>query len=95
MAAYLIARIEVTDPHRYEEYKALAPPAIEAHGGKYLVRGGPHETVEGETEQRRVVVLEFPDVDAARAFYHSPEYTAARAVRDGAAEGQFVIVEGV
>ena len=94
MAAYLIARIDVTDPDRYEQYKALAPAAIAVYGGRYLVRGGAHETLEGETEQRRLVVLEFPDLDTARAFYHSPEYTAARAEREGAAIGQFVIVEG-
>lgn len=95
MAAYLIARIEVTDAERYDEYKALAPAAIEAYGGRYLVRGGAHETVEGDEEQARIVVLQFADVDAARAFYHSPEYTAAREVRAGAATGQFVIVEGL
>lgn len=94
MAAYLIARIDVTDPDRYEEYKALAPAAIERFGGAYLVRGGAHETLEGDTEDRRLVVLEFADLDTARAFYHSPEYTEARAVREGAADGQFVIVEG-
>lgn len=95
MAAYLIARIDVTDAERYEDYKRLAPAAIEAHGGRYLVRGGVHETIEGEPEDRRIVVLEFEDAAAARAFYHSPEYTAARSVREGAATGQFVIVEGV
>ncbi len=95
MVAYLIARIDVTDPDRYEEYKQLAPAAIEAFGGSYLVRGGALETLEGDPEDRRVVVLRFPDLDTARAFYHSPEYTAARAVREGAATGQFVIVEGV
>lgn len=95
MAAYLIARVDVTDPDRYEDYKQVAPAAIEAYGGEYLVRGGVHETVEGETEQGRLVVLEFPDVAAARDFYHSPEYTAAKSIRQEAASGQFVIVDGV
>lgn len=95
MVAYLIARIDVTDPDRYEQYKALAPAAIEAYGGAYLVRGGAHETLEGDDEDRRLVVLEFADLATARAFYDSPEYTAARAVREGAATGQFVIVEGI
>lgn len=95
MSAYLIARIEVTDAARYERYKALAPAAIAAHGGRYLSRGGPTETLEGEPEHRRVVILEFPDMDAARSFYNSPEYAAARAERDGAATGQFMIVEGL
>jgi len=94
MSAYLIARVEVTDPDRYEEYKTLAQAAVGAHGGKYVVRGGTHETLEGDVEDRRIVVLEFPDIDAARTFYRSAEYTAAKAAREGAAIGQFIIVDG-
>ena len=95
MPAYLIARITVTDPEQYEHYKALAPAAIAKYGGKYLARGGATETLEGDAEDRRVVILEFPDASTARTFYESPEYSEARAKRDGAAEGQFVIVEGI
>jgi uncharacterized protein (DUF1330 family) len=95
MPAYLIARITVTDPTRYENYKALAPAAIAKYGGKYLARGGATETMEGDAESRRLVILEFPDMAAARTFYSSPEYAAARAERAGAADGQFVIVEGL
>ena len=94
MAAYLIARIDVTDTARYEEYKELAQAAVRAHGGSYVVRGGNHETLEGELEDRRIVVLEFTDMAAARAFYDSPEYAAAKARREGAATGQFVLVDG-
>ena len=95
MPAYLIARVNVTDPAKYENYKALAPAAIAKYGGKYLARGGATETMEGDNETRRVVILEFPDLAAARTFYNSPEYTAAKAERAGAANGQFVIVEGL
>lgn len=95
MTAYLIARIDVTDHERYERYKSLAPAAIDAHGGRYLARGGDVSTLEGDEEHRRVVILEFPDLDAARTFYDSPAYTEARAARDGAATGQFILVEGV
>lgn len=95
MPAYLIADVDVTDPVRYEEYKKLAPPAIAKYGGRYLVRGGVHETLEGAWTPRRLVILEFPDLDRARAFYHSPEYAAARAARAGAASGNFVIVQGL
>lgn len=95
MSAYLIARIDVTDPERYEEYKTLAHAAVHAHGGRYVVRGGDHETIEGDIEDRRIVVLEFPDVETARAFYASSDYSAAKAAREGAATGQFVIVDGV
>ena len=95
MPAYLIARVNVTDPAKYENYKALAPAAIARHGGKYLARGGATETMEGESETRRLVILEFPDMAAACTFYNSPEYAAAKAERAGAADGQFVIVEGL
>jgi len=95
MAAYIIARIEVTDADQYENYKAAAPAAIARYGGTYLARGGAVETVEGDNESRRVVILQFPDMGAARNFYNSPEYTAARKKRAGAANGQFVIVEGL
>ncbi len=95
MAAYIIARVEVTDADKYETYKAAAPAAIAKYGGTYLARGGAVETVEGEDESRRVVILQFPDMDAARTFYNSPEYTAAREKRAGAANGQFLIVEGL
>lgn len=94
MPAYVIARITVTDPDRYEGYKALAQEAIAAHGGRYLVRGGPLKTLEGEPESRRVVVLEFPSMQAAETFYHSADYQAAIAKRTGAAETQLILVEG-
>ena len=93
MPAYLIARIDVTDPDRYEEYKSLAQAAVALHHGRYVVRGGAHETLEGDAEHRRIVVLEFDDMERARTFYRSPEYTAAKAARAGAATGQFVLVE--
>jgi uncharacterized protein (DUF1330 family) len=95
MAAYIIARVNVTDPAKYEDYKALAPAAIKKYGGEYLARGGAVELLEGPEENRRVVVLSFPDMDAARGFYNSPEYSAARKAREGAADGQFIIVEGL
>ena len=95
MPAYLIARVNVTDAEKYEDYKKLSPAAIAAYGGKFLSRGGKVETVEGETETRRVVIVEFPDMEAARAFYDSPQYRKARAAREGAAEAQFIIVEGL
>jgi uncharacterized protein (DUF1330 family) len=94
MTAYMLARINVTDPAQYENYKALAPIAINKYGGTYLTRGGAMETLEGDEETLRVVLLSFPDMDSARACYNSPEYTKARAARAGAAEGHFVILEG-
>jgi uncharacterized protein (DUF1330 family) len=93
--AYLVADVEVTDPARYERYKALAQAAIAKYGGRYLVRGGAHETLEGDWTPRRMVILEFPDMAAAKRFYDSPEYGEARAARAGAANGRFVVVEGL
>jgi len=95
MTAYLIARITVTDPEQYKEYTKLTPAAIEAYGGKFIVRGGEVLTLEGETENRRVVVLEFPSIEQAQAFYQSDAYQAAIKVRENAATAQFIVVPGV
>ncbi len=94
MTAYLIVRVEVTDPVQYEDYKKLTPAAIEAAGGKFIVRGGEHETLEGEPDSRRIVVAEFETIEAAKAFYNSELYVEARRVRDGAANMQMVVVQG-
>jgi len=95
MAAYVLVDVEVTDPARYENYRLLAKPAIEKHGGRYLARGGATTVLEGGWQPHRVVVLEFPDVEAARRFYDSPEYRGARAARAGAARLSMFVVEGV
>ena len=95
MAAYCIVRVNVTDPDKYEEYKKLTPAAISAFGGKFIVRGGEAETMEGPDEKRRIVLVEFPDIDQARACINSPQYAEARAAREGAAEMEMIIVDGV
>ncbi|WP_339632130.1 DUF1330 domain-containing protein [uncultured Sneathiella sp.] len=95
MAAYVIARITVKDPEQYEVYKSLAPIAIKKYGGQYLTRGGAMETIEGPEETQRMVILQFPDMASARAFYDSPEYSKARDARKNAADGQFVLLEGL
>lgn len=94
MAAYWIAHVTVTDPDRYTGYQALAPAAFARFGARFLARGGAAETLEGPVHPRHVVI-EFADLATARACYESDEYRAARAARDGAAEVQVVIVEGV
>ncbi|MET0342953.1 MAG: DUF1330 domain-containing protein [Polyangiales bacterium] len=94
-SAYVIVDIEVTDPAKYEGYKALTPAAVAAAGGEFVVRGGRSETLEGDWHPTRVVVLRFPDVATARAFYDSPLYREARAARAGAtAHFDMVVVEG-
>ena len=95
MAGYLIARVEVTNPDAYENYKKLAAAAIAKYEGRYLARGGRMETLEGDDEARRLVIVVFPTLEQAKTFYNSPEYTEARAVRKGAAIGTFVAVQGV
>ena len=95
MPAYVIVDCEVSDPERYEMYKQLAPPAIAKYGGRYLVRGGDVTPLEGDWRPNRVVILEFPDVEAAKRFYASPEYGAARAKRAGAARMNMILVPGL
>lgn len=95
MTAYVLVDVEVTDAEQYDRYRMLAAPSVEQYGGRYIVRGGASEVLEGDRVPQRLVVLEFPDADAARRWYHSPEYGEAKATRAGAATGSFVLVEGV
>lgn len=95
MSAYVLVDVEVIDAERYDRYRPLAAASVEQYGGRYLVRGGASEVLEGDRVPQRLVVLEFPDTDAARRWYHSPEYGHAKATRAGAALGSFVLVEGV
>jgi uncharacterized protein (DUF1330 family) len=95
LAAYVIYQAEVLDAERYEEYKAQAGPSIVAAGGRYLVRGGNAETLEGGVPAGRTVVVEFPSRQAALDWYASAQYTAARKLREGAARATMYVVEGV
>ncbi len=91
---YVIARVHVTDPQKYGEYANVAPAITVKYGGRYLARGGRTATLEGPEVADRMVIVEFPSFDEARAFYDSPEYTAARKIRAGAADASFVLIEG-
>jgi uncharacterized protein (DUF1330 family) len=94
MAGYVIVNITIRDPVRYEEYKRLAGPTVSAYGGRYLVRGGPVDAREGAWTPSRLVVLEFPSMERARAWWDSAEYAPAKAIRQSCAETQLVITEG-
>lgn len=94
MKAYWIGRVNVTNPESYAKYAELAGPAIVKSGGRFLVRGGKHEILEG-TGYARNVVIEFDGLDAARRCYNSPEYQAALQFTVGAAVRDIVIVEGL
>jgi uncharacterized protein (DUF1330 family) len=93
--AYLLVQADVTNPQQYQEYAKLSPGIVAKYGGRYLARAGRTSTLEGPAAKSRVVVVEFPTFDQARAFYQSAEYIAARKLRAGAATAQFIIVEGV
>lgn len=95
MPAYVIVDIEVTDPVRYEEYKRMAHATVTAHGGRYIVRGGAAERLEGTRSPRRVVVLEFPSAEAAKAWWGSPDYAPAKALRQETASTEMILVEGI
>ncbi len=95
MAAYVIVDIDITDPVRYEEYKKLAGPTVGAHGGKYVARGGKVHTIEGDWRPGRIVVLEFPTAEKAKAWWGCAEYGAAKAIRNAAARTKMIVVEGM
>ncbi len=95
MPAYVIANIDVHDPEGYEDYKALSTQSAATYGGRFVVRGGQTEVLEGDWEPKRLVILEFPDAAAARTWWDSPEYTEARAVRQRTAATDMIVVEGL
>jgi uncharacterized protein (DUF1330 family) len=94
MPAYVLVNIDVQDPETYERYKALAPPSIAQYGGRYIVRGGPTTQLEGDWAPRRLVILEFASAADARAWWASPEYAEAKALRQSCSETQMVLAEG-
>ena len=95
MPAYIVVEVEVLDPDRYENYKAMVPPSLEAYSGRFVVRGGNVETLEGDGSPKRFVIVEFPSVDKAKAWWDSPEYADAKALRQATAKTQMIVVEGV
>jgi uncharacterized protein (DUF1330 family) len=94
MAAYVIVETDITDPAQYEQYKAASPAAVQAGGGRFLVRGGELAVLEGDWHPSRLVVLEFEDLAAARDWYESEVYQEAKKLRDGAARLRMVAVQG-
>ena len=94
MSAYIVVEIEVEDPVRYEDYKKMVPPTLAAYGGRFLVRGGQVENLEGDWSPKRLVITEFPSVDQAKAWWSSAEYAEAKALRQATAKSQLIVVEG-
>jgi uncharacterized protein (DUF1330 family) len=94
MPAYVVVQITIHDPVAYERYKELAPPSIGAYGGRYLVRGARTTTLEGSWQPARFVILEFPSAERASAWWSSPEYAPAKALRQACAHTEMLLVEG-
>jgi uncharacterized protein (DUF1330 family) len=94
MSAYLIANVDVHDPDAYEAYRSRTGAIVARHGGRFIVRGGKVHLLEGEPEIHRLVIIEFPDLAAAKGFYDSPEYQEVIPLRTIASQGELLIVEG-
>lgn len=94
MKAYIIVDVQVTDPARYEDYKKLTPGSLVAFEGKFIVRGGQTETLEGDWHPGRIVVLEFPSMERAKAWWSSDGYAPAKALRQAASITRMIVVEG-
>jgi uncharacterized protein (DUF1330 family) len=94
MAGYIIVDVEITHPEKYDEYRASVSPSIETYGGRFLVRGGPAENLEGDWTPKRVVVLEFDSAAQAKKWWNSEEYREPRAMRQAASVTQMILVEG-
>ena len=95
MPAYLIYDVEIHDPERYGEFMKQIKPVAESFGARYLVRGGSHEVLEGDWHPSRLVLFEFPDMDAARRLFTSDEYAPLKELRQSCSTGHVVIVEGL
>jgi uncharacterized protein (DUF1330 family) len=95
MSAYVVVQVDIKDPVRYADYRSMVPASLEKYGGRFIVRGGTVHTMEGDWAPKRFVVVEFPSVERAKAWWDSPEYRAARDLRWATAESQLIIVEGV
>jgi uncharacterized protein (DUF1330 family) len=94
MSAYIIADIQVTDPVAYDDYRPLAAASVARFGGRFIVRGGKIDLLEGEPQPERIVVIEFPDADTARRWYQSEEYQTALKLRQAASRGRVLLIEG-
>ena len=94
MSAYVIVQVEVTDAAGYDDYKKMVPSSLAAYDGKFAVRGGACETLEGSWQPKRVVVLEFPSVARAKQWWASDEYRDAKALRQRTAKTEMIVVEG-
>jgi uncharacterized protein (DUF1330 family) len=94
MPAYIIAQLEITDPVGFEEYRKQVSPTLQKYGGRYIVRGGVTEGLEGGPPPQRLVVIEFPSVEQARGWYNCEEYRAPKALRIKTTRSRLILAEG-
>jgi uncharacterized protein (DUF1330 family) len=95
MAAYVVLNIEITDPVRYPDYVKVAGETVQLYGGRFLVRGGKAEKLEGSVEPKRIVILEFPSIERAKEWWNSAEYREPKSIRQAASVSETILVEGV
>lgn len=95
MKAYIIVDVNITDPVRYEDYKKLTPASLQPFEGRFVIRGGATETLEGDWKPGRIVVLEFPSVEKAKAWWSSDLYAPAKAIRQSASVTRMILAEGL
>ncbi len=95
MSAYIVVQVDVKDPVRYEDYRKLVPASLTKYGGRFIVRGGKTETLEGTWSPKRFVMVEFPDVERAKAWWASDDYAVAKALRQATSHTEMIVVEGV
>jgi uncharacterized protein (DUF1330 family) len=94
MSAYIMVDVTINNPVEYEAYKLLTPASIQAYGGKFIVRGASSETLEGNWQHGRIVILEFPSVERAKEWWNSDEYAVAKAIRQKSATTNMILLEG-
>lgn len=94
MPAFVIAMVEILQPERYPEYKEIATRSVAAHGGRYIARGGRVDALEGEWQPRRIAMIEFENMERARAWWASEEYREGKALRQAIAKTTLLVVEG-
>lgn len=95
MPAYVINDMEITDPAVFEQYRQMSPATVSQYGGRFIVRGGAVEPLEGDWSPRRLVILEFASAERARAWINSSEYAPARRLRQASSRSSIILVEGV
>ena len=95
MAGYIVVDVEITDPTEYQTYAKQTSATLERYGGKFLVRGGDAKSLEGDWKPKRLVIIEFPSVEQAKAWYDSPEYSSIIGIRHRSAVSRMLLVRGV